>query len=94
MAKQTVTAYAYQVDYGFSTPEYRVYSSDKLSDNVCSLVGPVEVTFEVPDDFDPRPAKVAALEAKKQEIRAKFAAAVTDIDRRISELLAITNEVA
>ena len=95
MAKHTITAYVYQVDYGFSTePEYKVYNTDTMGSAYSAMVGPVEVTFTVPDDFDPRPGKIAALEAKKQELRAEFAAKVTEIERKISELLAITNEVA
>ena len=46
-------------------------------------------TVEVPDDFDPRPQQVAALEAAKQKARAEFQARVTEIDRQIQSLLAI-----
>jgi len=95
MAQQTIKGYAYHVDYGWGDPaEYRIYTSADQSDDNYTLIGPVEVQIEVPDDFDPRPAKIAALEAKKQEIRAKFAAAMTEIERKISELQAITCEVA
>lgn len=46
-------------------------------------------TVEVPDDFDPRPQQVAALEAEKQEARAEFQERITEIDRQIQSLLAI-----
>ena len=46
-------------------------------------------TVEVPDDFDPRPQQVAALEAAKQKARAEFQARITEIDRQIQSLLAI-----
>lgn len=46
-------------------------------------------TVEVPDDFDPRPQQVAALEAEKQKARAKFQARITEIDRQIQSLMAI-----
>ena len=46
-------------------------------------------TVEVPDDFDPRPQQVAALEAEKQKARAEFQARITEIDRQIQSLLAI-----
>ena len=49
--------------------------------------------IEVPDDFDPRPQQVAALEAEKQKARAEFQARVTEIDRKIQSLLAIEHEV-
>ena len=46
-------------------------------------------TVEVPDDFDPRPQQVAALEAEKQKARAEFQKRVTEIDRQIQSLMAI-----
>ena len=46
-------------------------------------------TVEVPDDFDPRPQQVAALEAAKQKARAEFQARITEIDRQIQSLMAI-----
>lgn len=46
-------------------------------------------TVEVPDDFDPRPQQVAALEAAKQKARAEFQARITELDRQIQSLLAI-----
>ncbi len=56
------------------------------------FVGTAEVTFEVPDNFDPRPAQVKALEEKKLELSAQFAAAVTEINRQISQLQAIEHD--
>ena len=53
-----------------------------------------EVTFEVPDDFDPRPVQIKALEAKKRELQAQFSAAVTELNRQISELQAIEHTEA
>ena len=47
------------------------------------------ITVEVPDDFDPRPQQVAALEAEKQKARAEFQKRITEIDRQIQSLLAI-----
>ncbi len=95
MAKHTIRAYVYQLRYAWSdATEYRVYNSPDMGDDVCALVGPVEVAFEVPDDFDPRAAKIAALEKEKQQLRAALAVKVTNIDRRISELQAITCEAA
>lgn len=52
-------------------------------------VMPHEIEIEVPDDFDPRPQQVAALEAEKQKARAEFQKRVTEIDRKIQSLLAI-----
>ena len=46
-------------------------------------------TVEIPADFDPRPTQIEALEAKRKELQAQFAAAVTEINRQISQLQAI-----
>ena len=46
-------------------------------------------TVEIPADFDPRPEHIKALEAKRKELQAQFAAAVTEINRQISQLQAI-----
>ena len=47
---------------------------------------------ELPEGFDPRPAQIKALEAQREELKAKVAAAVTEINGRINSLLAIENE--
>lgn len=44
------------------------------------------IEVEVPDDFDPRPAQVAAL---REKAAATFSAYVAEIDASISKLLAI-----
>ena len=53
------------------------------------LTIPSAITFEMPDDFDPRPAQVAALQAKQKEAAAAFAALTVEINRQINELQAI-----
>lgn len=62
-----------------------------IAENFASyvLIAPHEFTFEVPDDFDPRPQLVAALKVKRGNLRAEFAAACTEIERQISQYQAI-----
>ena len=48
-----------------------------------------EFEVETPDDFDPRPQQVAALQAAKQKVRAEFAARISEIEKQISELTCI-----
>lgn len=55
-------------------------------------VGPRTITVEVPDDFNPIPQQVAALEREKAEALAKYQASVASINERLSKLLAITHE--
>ena len=67
--------------WGETAQDGRVFVKDHVS------------TVEVPDDFDPRPQQVAALEAAKQKARAEFQARITEIDRQIQSLLAIEGAV-
>lgn len=46
-------------------------------------------TVEIPDNFDPVPAQVAALEAEKRQAMAEYQAKVADINERLSKLQAI-----
>lgn len=61
------------------------------------LVCPHDITVDI-GDFDPRPQQIKSLQEQRDELHAKFAAAVREIDRRLSELQAIeyspTAEVA
>lgn len=52
---------------------------------VCSQ----EIEIEVPEDFDPRAQKIAALEKQKQKAMADYQKSVTDINDRISKLQAL-----
>ena len=54
-----------------------------------TYVGPQEVEIEVPDNYDPRAQQVAALEALKQKVMADYHKSVTEINDRISKLLAL-----
>lgn len=53
------------------------------------LIKETEVEVDVPDDFDPRPAQIKALQEKEKEARAAFEAMTIEIRRQISELQAI-----
>lgn len=47
-----------------------------------------DITADI-GDFDPRPKQIKSLQEQREELHAKFAAAVREIDRRLSELQAI-----
>ncbi len=75
-------------------PEFELLPWDCRAWDAASVEGRVFVTehtttVEVPDDFDPRPQQVAALEAEKQKARAEFQKRITEIDRQIQSLMAI-----
>jgi len=57
--------------------EYRVY------------IGEQEIEITIPDNFDPRPAQIAALRDQQTKAAADYQKTVTDIQRRIAELQAI-----
>jgi len=54
-----------------------------------TYVGEQEIEIDIPDDYDPRSQQVAALEALKQKVMADYHKSVTDINDRISKLLAL-----
>lgn len=54
-----------------------------------TYVGEQEIDIDIPDDYDPRAQQVAALEALKQKVMADYHKSVTDINDRISKLLAL-----
>lgn len=89
--KVTVQGFIVAKQYDFEdTPTFTWSSFDPTPyDKDCAIVRPHEVTFEVPDDFDFRPIRIAELERQKAEVKAKLAAELTRIDDAIQKLLAL-----
>jgi hypothetical protein len=98
MAKITQTVFVHydpsqSCEYmGWARYDLKRYQSD--GDTGHLFICEAEVTFEVPDNFDPRPQQVKALEEKKRQLQAQFAAAVSEIHRQISQLQAIEHTEA
>lgn len=44
---------------------------------------------EIPDDFDPRPGRLKALDAKEQKLKAEFARQMMEVGKERSKLLAL-----
>jgi hypothetical protein len=90
--KVTIKGYVTCTQYAWDTkPTFSFYSFDPTTyDQSTIKVMEHEFEVEVPDNFDPRPGQVAALEAKKEEMRAEFSKRVKDIDDKINSLMAIT----
>ena len=61
----------------------------KYENAECIFVNEQTFTVDIPDDFDPIPGQVAALEAKKREALATYQQAVAEINDRLSKLQAI-----
>lgn len=72
-------------DHGFTLLSYDPSEFDsgwvRVGKHVCEV--------EVPDNFDPRPEMVKALEKEKLRAKEDFSKKVMEIDRRINELLAL-----
>lgn len=67
-------------EVGFLTYDPKDFDLDSVAVRAHSF------EVEVPDDFDPRPAQIAAL---REKAAATFSAYVAEIDASISKLLAI-----
>lgn len=72
--------------HGFT---FLFYNPEEIGGDDRVVVQPHTFEVEVPDNFDPRPQMVKALEAEKEKARKDFAATVARIDRQINELLAL-----
>ena len=83
-------AYIHYTKYSWEEEgEFRV-DCIRLNDNEYhTFVGEQEVEIDVPDNYDPRPQKIAALEKQKQKVMADYQKSVTDINDRISKLMAL-----
>ena len=69
--------------------EFIVFSCKLEDEEHRTYVGEQEIEIEIPDNYDPRPAKIAALQRDLQKAAADYQKSVTDIQRRIAELQAI-----
>lgn len=88
--KIKTTVHIHFVKYSWETQGRFEAMSYQIKDDVnYSYVGAQEIEVDVPENFDPRPAQIAVLEAQKQKVMADFQKSVTDINRRISELNAL-----
>lgn len=70
-------------------PEVWFFKPDDNEERV--YIGRQAVTIEVPDNWNPIPGQVAALEREKADALKKYQASVLQINERLSKLLAITN---
>ena len=97
--KHTAPIYVFMVyEYDFFSgdyektwrPEVKSYKPED-SDRLV-FVSETTITVEVPEEFNPIPAQVAALEREKLAALAAYQKSVADINERLSKLLAITND--
>jgi hypothetical protein len=90
--KATLTGFVYYIKYDFSDkPVLAWHSHDRMgnSDPDWVLVGPHDIVVECPDDFDPRPAKVAAIDAAITQARAEFTKRLNELQEQKNKLLCL-----
>jgi len=86
--KTTVQIYHSQYSWE-TTARFQVYSLKMNDSEHQTYVGEQEIEIDVPDDYDPRAQKIAALEKHKQKVMADYQKTVTDINEKISKLQAL-----
>ena len=92
--KKTITGFiAYRAPLWSGDDDYRFLSCE-LPESGYVTVMPHSFEVDIPDDFDPRPQMVKDLQDKKKKLMADFQARCTEIERKISELTALTCEAA
>ena len=79
------TPHKYSYEYEFSPLDMKDY---QYAEGRVTVV-PYSFEVEIPDDFDPRPQQIAALQAERTKVEAEFSARVTAIERQISELTSL-----
>jgi Tfp pilus assembly protein PilN len=86
-----LTAYVHWVNKEwYDAPRFEVWPSDMtLVGANYVLVGTVDLDFDIPAGFDPRPAQIDALKEQQKKIMADSQAKVTAIEEQIQKLQAI-----
>jgi hypothetical protein len=69
--------------------EFQVFSCKLEDSEHRTYVGEQEIEIDVPEDYDPRAQKIAALEKHKQKVMADYHKTMMEINERISNLQAI-----
>ena len=89
--KVKIVGYIHTVAYPWQDKVEYVIMAQKVKQAyyACVSSDPIEVEVEVPDNFDPRPQYIEALEEKKRELKSEFAKQVTMLDEQIKKHLAI-----
>ena len=89
--KVTVEGFIVAQQYEWDdAPRFSWSAFDPMSYNKdCAIVGPHTIEFEVPEDFDFRPFRIATLQARKAELQAKLSSELVAIDDQIQKLLAL-----
>jgi hypothetical protein len=88
--KVKTTIYIHYLQWSWEEKgQFQVFSGKLQDEDHRTFVCEQEIEIEVPDNYDPRAQKIAALEKHKQKVMADYQKTVTEINARISKLQAI-----
>jgi hypothetical protein len=88
--KVKTTAHIYFAQYAWEKEaKYQIYPFKIDDTEHLTHVSTQKIEIEVPDNYDPRAQKIAALESQKNKVMADFQKTVNEINERISKLQAI-----
>ena len=88
--KLKTTVHTYYNKYSWEDKGvYHVYSHKFEDTEYQTHIGEQEIEIDVPDNYDPTAAQIAALEAMKSKAMADFHETVMKINDKISKLQAI-----
>jgi hypothetical protein len=88
--KLKATVHVYYEQYSWEEKgKFSVYPFKIDDDEQRSYVGQQQVEIDVPENYDPRAQKVAALEKQKQKVMADYQKTVNTINEKISKLQAL-----
>jgi hypothetical protein len=88
--KVKTIVYIHHAQWAFEeTGTFQVFSAKLDDTEYRTYVGEQEIEIDVPDDYDPRAQKIAALEEHKKKVMADYQKTLTELNTRISKLQAI-----
>lgn len=88
--KVKTTVYIHHAQWSFEeTGTFQVFSTKLDDTEYRTYVGEQEIEIDVPDNYDPRAQKIAALEKHKQKVMADYQKTLMEINDQISKLQAI-----
>lgn len=80
-----------QTDWMIEGFDLSVWRRDDMRTCGMMLVAPATITFELPDNWDPRKAMVEVLRKEQNKIRAEFQKRMNELEDEIRKYLAIGN---
>lgn len=88
--KIKLTAHIHHTQYQFEEKgEYQIFPIKLNDDNIRTYIGEQQIEVDVPDNYDPRAQKIAALQKRRGEVMAEYQKTVDEINERINKLQAI-----